>query len=293
MNKNVCPFCGSSQLLLHNPTVWNRPDIQVYRCEKCDLAYLYPMITEEEEKAFYANYDEHVKARLDDPQKLLDDALPEAERRLSHIHGLIHSKMRILEIGSATGAFLNLIKDDVREVLGVEPSMAHADYMTSLGISHVSDIDELNMKSREKFDCAAMFHVFEHIRDPLAYLKVLREKYLTEKGFLWIEVPNVEDALLTLYKCEQFEKYYYQPMHHYYYSAKTLSTISNAAGFNTVELIPVQRYDLSNHMYWLRYGKPGGAGKYSNIFPESLDAAYAESLKQHFLCDTILGIFQH
>lgn len=182
MDKNVCPFCGSSQLLLHNPAVWHRPDIQVYRCEKCDLVYLYPMITEEEEKAFYANYDEHVRARLDNPQKLLDAALPEAERRLSYIRGLIHSKMRILEIGSATGAFLNLIRNDVREVVGVEPSTAHTSHMATLGLSYISDIDELNMVNREKFNGVAMFHVLEHIRNPLAYLKVLREVYLAEGG---------------------------------------------------------------------------------------------------------------
>lgn len=292
MDKNVCPFCGSSQLLLHNPAVWHRPDIQVYRCKKCDLVYLYPIITEEEEKAFYANYDEHVRARLDNPQKLLDAALPEAERRLSSIRGLIHSKMRILEIGSATGAFLNLIKDNVCEVLGVEPSTAHASHMVSLGLSYVSDIEELNMANREKFDGVAMFHVLEHIRDPLAYLKVLRENYLIEGGLLWVEVPNVKDALLTLYQCKHFANFYYQSMHHYYYSAKTLSAITKAAGFKTIKLIPIQRYDLSNHMYWLHYGKPGGAGKYSSIFPESLDTAYADCLKQYFLCDTILGIFQ-
>ena len=63
MNKNVCPFCGSSQVHLHNPTVWDRPDIQVYKCKNCDLVYLFPMMTEEEEKAFYANYNEYLKVR--------------------------------------------------------------------------------------------------------------------------------------------------------------------------------------------------------------------------------------
>lgn len=95
-----------------------------------------------------------------------------------------------------------------------------------------------------------------------------------------------------MYKCEPFEQFYYQSMHHYYFSAKTLRTITEAAGFKTVELIPIQRYDLSNHMCWLHYGKPGGTGKYNSVFPEPLDTAYAECLKQRFLCDTILGIFR-
>jgi len=81
-------------------------------------------------------------------------------------------------------------------------------------------------------------------------------------------------------------------MHRCYFSPETLSAVVEAAGFKTVELIPVQRYDLSNHMYWLQYGKPGGTGKYHQIFSKSLDAEYAECLKEHWLCDTIFGIFK-
>lgn len=295
MNKNACPFCGSTQAHLYNPTVWDRPDMQVYQCESCDLVYLFPMMTEEEEKTFYANYNEYLRARDAGPKKSIkaqfEVALSEAERRVSYIRDTIHSKMRILEIGSSTGAFSKLIKDYVFEVLGVEPCVAHATYMTALGLPHVADIDKLNMRKRERFDGVAMFHVLEHIRDPLFYLKNLREKYLAG-GYLWVEVPNVKDALLTFYRCEQFVKFYCQSTHCCYFSPETLRVMTEAAGFKTVELIPVQRYDLSNHMCWLQYGKPGGTGKYNQFFSKSLNAAYAECLKEHWLCDTIFGIFQ-
>jgi 2-polyprenyl-3-methyl-5-hydroxy-6-metoxy-1,4-benzoquinol methylase len=254
------------------------------------------MLSEEEEKAFYCNYNEHVKSRLVNPKESMEDqfeaSLPEAGRRVSTIRDYLNSSMSILEIGSATGAFLHLIRGDVREVLGIEPSIAHATYMSSLGIPNVLEIAMLNMNNRDRFDGIALFHVFEHIRNPLSFLQTLRKKYLTKEGVLWVEVPNVDDALLTLYQCKPFAQFYYQAMHHYYYSAKTLQDVTYKAGFKTKELIPIQRYDLSNHLYWLQHGKPGGAGKYSAIFSQSLNAAYTSCLKEHFLCDTLLGIFQ-
>lgn len=296
MSNNTCPFCTSSQVYVHHPTVWKRSDIHVYHCERCDLVYLFPMFSEEEEKAFYCNYNEHVKSRLVNAKETMSDqfeaSLPEAERRVSSIRSYLNSSMSILEIGSATGAFLQLIRGDVREVLGIEPSNAHANHMSSLDIPYVSEIAMLNMENRDRFDGIALFHVFEHIRNPLSFLQTLRQKYLIEKGLLWVEVPNVDDALLTLYQCKPFAQFYYQAMHHYYYSAKTLQAVMHKTGFETKELIPVQRYDLSNHLYWLQHGKPGGTGKYSTVFPQSLNSAYTGCLKEHFLCDTLLGIFQ-
>ena len=296
MDNHTCPFCGSSQMRLHHPAVWNRPESKVYQCEQCELIYLFPAMSEGEEKAFYLNYNRHVMTRLENGDLSIgaqfEAALQEGRRRISAVTPFLNPSMRVLEIGSATGAFLFLLRDEVQEVLGVEPSRAHAAHMDSLGIPHVADISDLSMVQRDRFDGIALFHVLEHIRDPLSYLTLLREHHLVPGGFLWIEVPNVDDALLSLYECTPFADFYYQAMHHYYFSARTLSSLTERAGFTTIELIPVQRYDLSNHLHWLHQGKPGGAGKYRDIFPESLDAAYADCLKERFLCDTILGVFR-
>jgi hypothetical protein len=81
-------------------------------------------------------------------------------------------------------------------------------------------------------------------------------------------------------------------MHCLYFSPDTLQRVCRQAGFLTVELIPIQRYDLSNHLVWLQHGKPGGMRHYAQVFPPALEAAYASCLKDRWLCDTIFGIFQ-
>ena len=52
------------------------------------------------------------------------------------------------------------------------------------------------------------------------------------------------------------------------------------------ELIPEQRYDLSNHLWWAIQGKPGGMGKYSEEFTDELDKVYKESMKKTGHCDS-------
>jgi hypothetical protein len=62
------------------------------------------------------------------------------------------------------------------------------------------------------------------------------------------------------------------------------------AGFRSVELIPEQRYDISNHVHWLTKGEPGGKGKYTHVFDERLNSEYSRVLKKHWLCDTVFAV---
>ena len=56
---------------------------------------------------------------------------------------------------------------------------------------------------KTKFNLITAFHVVEHLKDPISVLRQLAE-LLEENGKLVIEVPNSEDALLTLYESEVF-----------------------------------------------------------------------------------------
>ncbi|HVN73473.1 MAG TPA: hypothetical protein VMT44_02630, partial [Methanoregula sp.] len=109
-------------------------------------------------------------------------------------------------------------------------------------------------------------------------------------GKIVIVVPNVDDALFRLYDVPGFRTFYFTPAHEFYYSKATLADLFRHAGLDSFEILPEHRYDLSNHMHWLQYGKPGGAGKYSHVFTPALEREYAESLKKHFLCDTLLAV---
>lgn len=248
---------------------------------------------EEEERSFYANYADHLQDRGmvggDSPEALFATTTPEAIGRVENARPHLKPTMKLVEIGASVGAFCSAVKEHVDTVVGVEPSEDHAAFLTNMGVSVVPYLDNLNRD--DHFDAAAFFHVLEHMRKPVRFLQDLA-KILDPGAYAFVEVPNVQDALLSLYQVQDFSKFYYQTMHTIYFSPKTLEDVFHSAGFSTVELIPKQRYDLSNHMVWLQEGKPGGMARYQNVFSPELENAYASSLKENWVCDTIFGVFR-
>nr|WP_321351996.1 class I SAM-dependent methyltransferase [uncultured Methanoregula sp.] len=191
-----------------------------------------------------------------------------------------------LEIGCASGYFLNQLKSNVKNVAGMEAHLLLHKYCEDLGFSMIRSVDGCQ---DAEFDRVFMFFLLEHLGDPVSFLSGIR-RILRKNGTLFIVVPNADDALLSLYDIPEFRNFYFTPAHQYYYSEKTLSVLLAMCGFSISKIIPKQRYDLSNHMHWMQFRKPGGFGKYNHIFSEKLRNEYAENLKDNFLCDTLLAV---
>jgi hypothetical protein len=106
-----------------------------------------------------------------------------------------------------------------------------------------------------------------------------------------VEVPSANDALLTLYENQAFSEFTYWICHLYLHTPQTLETLLDRAGFRTLEMRQHQRYPLSNHLYWLARGRPGGQEQWKEMNDAGLNAAYARILAELGKCDTIIGIF--
>ena len=109
---------------------------------------------------------------------------------------------------------------------------------------------------------------------------------LNENGVIIAEIPSATDPLTSVYDIKAFEKFYWSIAHHYYYTPESLKYILDKMQL-TYELIPEQRYDLSNHINWMMEGKPGGQSRFNHIFSNTLIEKYMKDLKDHWLCDTI------
>ena len=124
----------------------------------------------------------------------------------------------------------------------------------------------------------------------MGLLQILK-RLLRPDGRLVIEVPNVDDALVAVYRIPAYLRFYYQKAHLYYFSAATLNRTFGEAGLEaTIE--GVQRYDLSNHIRWMLDGEPGGQGQYDHILTPSALVAYAESLINKGRADTLWAVAQ-
>ena len=133
-----------------------------------------------------------------------------------------------------------------------------------------------------------MFHVLEHILDPKAILSELTEM-LADGGQIIVEVPNADDALLTLYQCEPFSNFTYWSCHLFLFTAKTLKMLFSQVNLKVNYIKQIQRYSLSNHLYWLANGKPGGHQKWRFLNSPELHAAYEKQLTAIGKCDTLLA----
>ena len=97
-------------------------------------------------------------------------------------------------------------------------------------------------------------------------------------GKIISEIPCANDPLITIFDIPVFEKFYWSIAHHYYYTPKSLTYILDKMGLK-YQLIPEQRYDLSNHIVWMTEGKPGGQGRFNSIFSSDLINQYQNELK--------------
>ena len=143
----------------------------------------------------------------------------------------------------------------------------------------------------EGYDLISAFHVIEHLPDPKEILKSLASM-LAKNGRIVIEVPSSEDALLTLYESEDFQNFTYWSQHLFLFNPETLRQLAVQAGLRVVSIQQYQRYSLSNHLYWLSQGKPGGHKQWSFLDTPALNEAYKSSLASIGKCDTILAILE-
>ena len=102
------------------------------------------------------------------------------------------------------------------------------------------------------------------------------------------EIPNRSDPLITVYKIPAFDKFYWSVAHNYYFNQPSLEYVLGKVGVK-FEILPEQRYDISNHMTWALEGKPGGQGKYSSLFTAELGKIYLESMMKTGHCDTLIA----
>ena len=283
-----CPLCKSSHNVITSEKLRYESISKVYTCLDCGLVFLYPKMTADEERTFYEKeYGEiFSNEKGTTPAKLFESRLPDARMYFDWIQNDLEKTNNCLELGCASGYFLATIKDHVESVSGIETHVLLKEYCNNIGIHTFNSLEECD---EEQFDRIFMFFLLEHIGDPINFLRAIK-RVLKPKGKLFIIVPNVDDALMKLYDIPAFKSFYFTPAHQFYYSKDTLSQVINLAGMSDFTIFPRQRYDISNHMHWMMYGKPGGTGCYNSVFSPILLAEYAKNLEDHFLCDTLYAV---
>jgi SAM-dependent methyltransferase len=284
-----CPLCGADDSSLVHQGVRYDEHAVVRRCRRCDLVYLTPQPAPEALAEYYAKvYRDRVYEEGFTPEQAYQEQLPEARARVERLRRLLDEQASVLELGCSSGAFLEAVRPYAGTVTGIEPGHTHREWAANtLALEVHADLDSLGDR---RFDRIVLFHVLEHVIDPVGYLASLLRR-LNPGGLVVIEVPNVDDALVSLYAVPAYQPFYWQKAHLCYFSAATLRSVVERAG-GLAEITGVQRYDLSNHLRWMLSGAPGGQGFYRSVLGAAADAAYREALVQAGRADTLWAVVQ-
>jgi len=213
----------------------------------------------------------------------LRESAPDDERRVKFLQRLIENKA-VLDFGCGNGGFLIKASKYATLVEGVEVERSLKAHFKRNRLHVYENLGEI----KRKYDVITAFHVIEHMKDPAALLAELAN-LLTAGGIIIIEVPNSEDALLSLYKCRAFSEFTYWSCHLFLFNNNNLEMLVEKAELKLVFIKQIQRYPLSNHLYWLAHGRPGGHQKWGFLDSEDLHVAYEKTLASLGICDTIIA----
>jgi SAM-dependent methyltransferase len=207
-----CNLCGGneSELLFRLRDYRFQVDNQRWsavQCRDCGLGYLNPRPAIQEITRYYPHlYFDHRKHQMS-----------RYERQSRYVSG---PPGRLLDIGTARGDFLAVMKKRHWEVAGVEP--AEADNPHGLPIYRVhfpGGCDALD----GRFDVITAWGVFEHLHDPMGAFRA-SARLLNPGGRLIVLVPNLRSIQSRWALQEDV------PRHLYFFTAKTLRGYADETG---------------------------------------------------------------
>jgi len=232
------------------------------RCDKCGLVLNQSGVTKDELDGFYNDtYQKNnsfVQGEKVTPKEHYDVALHSMRPVADYLTKYLQPTWKVMDIGAATGEFLDLIKDKVDYCFGVELNRAFCDFMRSdLGIA-ATDRDYFSENYEGSFDLIVINGTLDHMYNPLGVLDKIYAD-LKPGGLFYIQTANDHQALKEVLPEENrllFKKFMYQRAHFLSFSAETLKSAVVNAGFEVVDLHSRHDYTLNNFLSWYYTGRP-------------------------------------
>jgi SAM-dependent methyltransferase len=216
-----------------------------FRCPTCGLVFLHPVPDDKALQEFY-NHSYHVEF-----EPYLKGVRRRAKITLDELRARFPKPGRLLEVGCSYGAFLLEARSRGWDVTGVELSEIAAAHARSLGLHVFSgSLPDQIPHLTGPYDVLVMFHVIEHVPDPLALLELCR-KLIKPRGLLVLKTPNVESSIAKI--TGPSWHWISPPAHLYLYSPATIKKLLTKAGFGAVTLNSSQG-DAHNNLFAIASG---------------------------------------
>lgn len=277
--KSQCRICGDNNwsILYKGPIRmgkfgnWSKSVHIIWKCNKCQVGF-FDRVSLDYGPSNYRtmvdgdSFPEHFYT-LHDGEQI--DKLK--------ILGIENLRGKVLaDIGCGAGSFLDLVKGYASETIAVEPARSFHQELKNKGHLVYEYCQDALKNWEGRVDIAVSFAVLEHVENPLEFLKEVKS-LLKPNGFLLLSTPNSQDWLLQFLP-EVYGQFFYRYAHTWYFNQESIQILSARAGFKRVDVRHVQRFDISNALFWIRDHCPTGIGK-TRIF-QDLDNEYKKILEK-------------
>lgn len=236
--RRQCPVCGSERIRLFKKGTFDPRDLGAehfkitdssygslwtfYTCRECTFVFSNPTIRQEDISEFYA--------RLEDPEYSTEAAgrSKNFSKILKRVARLERPGNTLLDIGAASGIFLNLARAAGYDITGIEPSgslvkQALRLYDIRLIEGTIDDLDETL-----RFAVITCLDILEHLVDPGAFMARLGRQ--AEKGgILVIVTPDVSSLAARLMGRRWW---HYRAAHLNFFNLRSLHTLLRRHGFS-------------------------------------------------------------
>ncbi|HUG13436.1 MAG TPA: class I SAM-dependent methyltransferase, partial [Thermomicrobiales bacterium] len=232
-----CALCGGERfrtLFVARDRLLGRPgEFPVARCHACGLTQLRPPPSADTLAAHYP--DTYYPLDAEPAAEAIDVARGLLERVADWTTRSGRTAPRVLDVGCGTGLYLHLARQQGMSARGVELSESAAAYgRERFGLDIHHGTLETAALSPGSFDVITMWHVLEHLPDPVGALRRCASA-LAPGGSLLIGTPN-----FASFEARVFGRRWYSldaPRHLYHFTPWTLAAALQRADMQVEQIV--------------------------------------------------------
>ncbi len=262
---------------------WSKLEYVVWKCGQCKAGFLNRDSLDYESEEYRKLVDGESS-----PEHFYKIHDKEQADKLQILGTAILRGKVIADVGCGAGSFLDLVKGYAKTTIAIEPNRSFQQETKSKGHHAYSYCKDALNDWEGKVDLAISFAVIEHLDNPLAFLKEIKQ-LLKPNGTLLLSTPNYNDWLIDFLP-NDYPRCVYRIVHKWYFCSDAIKKIANLAEFREINVQFVQRFDLSNALHWARDCCPTGLGKTPTF--HDLNVMYKSLLETKGQSDFIYAWFQ-